>query len=155
MAQTSHPPLTPVGELWIQPALVLGPRTTLSEAARAMRVRDLSSAVVGTPHARVSIVTERDITRAVAEGRAPDEPVGEIATADPLTVGRATEVLDAATIMLRAGLRHLVVTDDHKVVGVVSMRDVLAALVTSATAESVVIRLSRLSLEPPPEVWSD
>lgn len=150
MAETA--PLPRVGELWIQPALILEPGTTLTEAARAMRVRDVSSAVVGIPGAPVAIVTERDLVRAIAESRAADEAVERIATSDPLTVERSTTVLDAATTMLRAGLRHLVVVDDHKVVGVVSMRDLLGALVTSATADSAVVHLWRLSIESP-EAW--
>ena len=150
MAETA--PLPRVGDLWIQPALILEPGTTLTEAARAMRVRDVSSAVVGIPGAPVAIVTERDLVRAIAESRAADEALERIATSDPLTVERSTTVLDAATTMLRAGLRHLVVVDDHKVVGVVSMRDLLAALVTSATADSAVVHLWRLSIESP-EAW--
>ena len=152
MPETMHPPLLQVGDLFLQQALVLGPRTTLGEAARAMRVRDVSAAVIGVPSSPVAIVTERDVTRAVAEGLTPDHPVEDIATSDPLTVEPETAVLDAATTMLRSGLRHLVVAHDHRVVGVVSMRDVLTALVTSATADTVVVRLDRLSLVPP-EIW--
>ena len=109
MTETAHPPLLRIGDLFLQEALVLGPRTTLRDAARAMRARDVSSAVVGVPSSPVAIVTERDVTRAVAEGLTPDEPVEQIATSDPVTVDPRTGVLDAATTMLRSGLRHLVV----------------------------------------------
>ncbi|HEX5365143.1 MAG TPA: CBS domain-containing protein [Acidimicrobiales bacterium] len=136
-----------VGDLQLRETLVLPPDTTLAETARAFRRWDTSSAVVGVPDVPVAIVTERDLTRALAEDRSPDEAVVAVATQGPLTIDRSTELLDAAELMLRAELRHLVVAEGNRVVGVVSMRDVLAALATSVTAETVVVRLSGLALE--------
>ncbi|HKY66280.1 MAG TPA: CBS domain-containing protein, partial [Acidimicrobiales bacterium] len=122
-----------VRDLWIRPALVLGPRTTLSDTAAALRARDVSAAVVGHAGAPIAVVTERDLTRAVADGTGPHAAVGELATDDPVTVAPTTTVLDAATTMLRTGVRHLVVAERRRVVGIVSMRDLLAALVTAST----------------------
>jgi CBS domain-containing protein len=143
-------PLTPfprIGDLWLQPVLALGPETKLWEAAHAMRTRDVSAAVIGVPGVPLAVVTERDLTRATAERRGPDDDVATIATERPLTVDRATSVVDAAAIMLRHGLRHLVVADEHKLEGMVSMRDVLSALVVATTADSVVVRLNRSTVQ--------
>jgi CBS domain-containing protein len=149
---TPSTPLPPahVRDMWIRPALVLGPRTSLSDTAAALRAREVSAAVVGEAGAPVAVVSERDITRAVAEGRDPATPVCDVATGDPVTVDRSTTVLDAAAVMLRLGVRHLVVAERQRVVGLVSMRDLLAALVTAATCESTVVRLTRFRIESPP-----
>jgi CBS domain-containing protein len=78
------------------------------------------------PGGRVSIVTERDLTRALADARPPETKVAAVATADPLTVAPDATVMDVATLTLRQGVRHVVVVgEDRRAVGVVSMRDVL------------------------------
>lgn len=140
-----------IGDLWLQPVLALGPGTKLWEAAHAMRIRDVSAAVIGVPGVPLAVVTERDLTRALAERRDPDDDVGTIATEVPLTIDRATSVVDAAATMLRHGLRHLVVIDGHKLEGMVSMRDVLSALVVATTADSVVVRLHRSTVQADPD----
>ena len=145
-------PLPPaqIRDLWIRPALVLGPSTPLSDTAAALRTREVSAAVVGEAGAPVCVVTERDITRAVAEGCDPSTPIGDLATGDPISVDRSTTILDAAVTMLRVGVRHLVVAERQRVVGLVSMRDLLAALVTAATTESTVVHLTRFEIESGP-----
>lgn len=54
--------------------------------------------------------------------------------------------------MLNEGLRHLVVSKRHKVVGIVSIRDALAALVSAVTPETVFVRLERITVGMP-ENW--
>lgn len=148
---TAATPLPPpqVRDLWIRPALVLGPRTTLADTAAALRARDVSAAVVGHAGAPIAVVTERDLTCAVAEGIDLGTEVGELATGDPVTVAATTTVLDAATTMVRTGVRHLVVAERHRVVGIVSMRDLLVALVTAARLPHGV-HPARFPVDPPP-----
>ena len=66
----------------------------------------------------MSILTERDFTRALAEGLAPDTPVAALASPHPLTIAAGSTVTDAATRMLRDGVRHLIVTRGNHAVGV-------------------------------------
>lgn len=152
MAHTSQPAVTRVGELGLGPVVSVTPGTALDRAARVMRAHDVSSVVVSDHHGPVSILTERDLTRALAEGLAPGAAVATIASPSPLTVAPDTPVTEVATTMLRHGLRHLVVAEGDRVDGVVSMRDVLAALVASVTVDTVFIRLDRVVVEPP-ESW--
>ena len=58
----------------------------------------------------IAIVTERDLTQALADGCEPGERVVAIASANPLTVAHHASVIEAATLMLNEGLRHLVVS---------------------------------------------
>jgi signal-transduction protein with cAMP-binding, CBS, and nucleotidyltransferase domain len=118
-----------VGDLPFGVPIAVPPSTTIAETARAMRARNVSALVVGSPGDLISIVTERDLTQALADGFDCAAPVVTIASPDPLTVTPDTEVLEAAVVMLRAGVRHLVVAQGGRAMGVVSMRDALAALV--------------------------
>jgi CBS domain-containing protein len=64
-----------------------------------------------------------------------------------------TTVMDVATVMLRHGVRHLVVVGDkRRVAGVVSMRDALTALVRTITPDTVFVMLQRMQIDAP-EIW--
>lgn len=76
------------------------------------------------------LVSERDINRALAVGLHPDTTrASDVMTID-LASARAEEtIVQVATRMLANGIRHVPVTDGDALVGVVSERDVLGALV--------------------------
>jgi CBS domain-containing protein len=73
----------------------------------------------------IGIVTERDLTRAVA-GRvhSSEARVREWMTTDPVTLTRDASPKEAAQIMLENGFRHIPVVEDERTVGIVSIRDV-------------------------------
>jgi|SRR5215218_794683 CBS domain-containing protein len=76
----------------------------------------------------VGIVTERDLTAALAEGADPAiTPVSDYMTPAPEVLGPESELADAAHLMLELGIRHLPVVRCGQLVGVLSMRDVLDA----------------------------
>ena len=76
----------------------------------------------------LGIFTERDALRVAAAGTDPKTAaVRDWMTKDPVTVDPETDSDDAAAIMATEGFRHLPVVDGDSVVGVVSLRDVLAA----------------------------
>jgi CBS domain-containing protein len=76
----------------------------------------------------VGIVTERDLTAALAEGADPViTPVSDYMTPAPEVLGPDSELADAAHLMLELGIRHLPVVRSGQLVGVLSMRDVLDA----------------------------
>jgi CBS domain-containing protein len=153
MADSSTHVVPRVGDLGLRPPVAIAPHAPLDQAARIMRAHDISALVVGEPGGLVSIVTERDLTRALADARPRETEAATIASADPLTVARDTSVMDVATLMLRHGVRHLVVVgEDRRVVGVVSMRDALAALVQTVTPDTVFVMLQRMQIDAP-ELW--
>ena len=81
----------------------------------------------------VGIITERDVTAAMAEGAdAATTPVSDYMTAAPEVLGPDSEFADAAHRMLELGIRHLPIVRCGQVVGVLSMRDVLDAEVHHA-----------------------
>jgi CBS domain-containing protein len=109
---------------------VCGPDTTVLEAAVAMEGSDLGSLAVVEGLELVGLVTERDIRRAVAEGIDPGTPVSAVMSGDPDTFDPDLDVWDAAAWITESGYRHLPVVDDEgSLLGVVSIRDLLKALV--------------------------
>ena len=76
----------------------------------------------------VGIITERDLTAAVAEGADPvTTPVSDYMTPAPEVPGPDSEPADAARGVLELGVRRLPIMRGGRLVGVLSMRDVLGA----------------------------
>jgi CBS domain-containing protein len=74
----------------------------------------------------VGIITERDITAAMAEGADPvTTPVADYMPPAPEVLRPDNELADAAQVMLELGIRHLPIVRSGLLVGVLSMRDVL------------------------------
>ena len=118
--------MSTVRELMTSDVLSVDPADTIGETAQKMVERGVSSAVVSDYGTLIGIVTERDLTRAVA-GRvhSSEARVREWMTADPLTLAPDATPADAAKIMLDNGFRHIPIVEDERTVGIVSIRDVV------------------------------
>ena len=117
-----------VGELATGDVVTAEPTDTLRDAAKRMDAAGVGSVVVLDDGALVGILTERDLLRSVAASEAPDTtPVQQRMTSPVVTVGPDWEVYEAAAEMGDHRIRHLVVTEDGRVVGILSVRDVLLA----------------------------
>lgn len=106
--------------------LTVAPQDTLEQAAQVMIERKVGSAVVVKDGAHVGIVTERDVLRAVARGTVPwSTKIEDVMTADPICAEPGFEIAKATNLMLEGGFRHLPVVQDGKLIGIVSLRDLL------------------------------
>jgi CBS domain-containing protein len=114
-----------VGEIMTSDVLTVDPSDTIGETAQRMVERGVSSAVVSDYGTLIGIVTERDLTRAVA-GRVhtSEARVREWMTSDPITLGPDASADEAAKIMLDNGFRHVPIVAEGRAVGIVSIRDV-------------------------------
>jgi CBS domain-containing protein len=104
------------------------PETAIGDAARRMVEADIGAAVVldGDGNLR-GVITERDLLRCVPDGIDPATPVEQRMTRHVLTTGPETEIAEAMALMVDGHFRHLpVVNDDGHVIGMVSMRDLMA-----------------------------
>ena len=119
-----------LGELMSRNLLAVAPEDTLGEAAERMTDEGVGSAVVLDGGRLIGILTERDVLRAVA-GRvhSSDARVREWMTADPIVAGEETTAAESLETMMMHGFRHLPIVEDGRVVGIVSIRDVMAASV--------------------------
>jgi CBS domain-containing protein len=114
-----------VGEIMTSDVLTVEPSDTIGETAQKMVERGVSSAVVSDYGTLIGIVTERDLTRAVA-GRVhtSEARVREWMTSDPITLAPDATADEAAKIMLDNSFRHVPIVDQGRAVGIVSIRDV-------------------------------
>ncbi len=99
----------------------------ITEAAARMRDHQVGSLMVVEGEDLVGILSERDVLRAVAEGRSPAlTTVGECMTRDPITARPGMPADEAALIMIERDVRHLPVVDGSRLVGMISARDLLS-----------------------------
>ena len=106
----------------------VAPATPIGDAARRMIEADTGAAMVLAPgDDLVGVITERDLLRCVSEGIDPNTPVSDRMTRHVLTAAPSTELAEAMALMVDGHFRHLpVVNDDGKVIGLASMRDLMA-----------------------------
>ena len=101
---------------------------TVLEAARFMVEHNVGALPVLDSGRLVGIFSERDIMkRVVAEGRDPGRTkVTQVMTADPVVVSPDDDVASCLRMMKQGGFRHLpICSRDQKLVGLVSLRDML------------------------------
>jgi CBS domain-containing protein len=100
---------------------------SLADAASRMQFYEVGSLVVFDQRQFVGIITERDLVRAMADGaHAERMPICRYMTESPVVIGPDTDADEAIRTMLELGVRHLPVVDGKQVVGMVSVRDLLA-----------------------------
>jgi len=90
-----------------------------------MAERAVGAAVVLEGERIAAIVTERDVLRAVAAGKDGTAPLSEWMTRHPDTIEPDDTTDHAASLMIHGGFRHLPVVEAGKVVGIVSIRDLM------------------------------
>ncbi|MGD9571031.1 MAG: cyclic nucleotide-binding/CBS domain-containing protein [Thermoleophilia bacterium] len=114
----------------------LAPDTTLRAAAVELAAARTGLAVVDT--AGGGVLTERDVLRAIADATDLDSAqVGDHMTADPIAVAPETPLGEACDLMIERGVRHLLVSEDGSLVGVLNMRDVVGVLSGAAALGAV------------------
>jgi CBS domain-containing protein len=107
--------------------LTVGPSHTLREAAEMMVEKGTGAALVTDDERPVPcIVTERDLLNSLGRGQDPDvERVSEHMSEGVVSASPEWSLEHAASEMSTRGIRHLVVFDDGRVVGILSIRDIV------------------------------
>jgi CBS domain-containing protein len=109
----------------------IGPEDPVLEAIRLMADRHVGALVVMKGEELVGIVSERDYARKVILlGRASDEtPVWEIMSSPVVTVAPNQTLDDCMRLVTAKRIRHLPVVDGGKVVGMISIGDLVKAVI--------------------------
>lgn len=107
------------------------PETTVLEAVTIMADSDISALMVLNGEQVEGIITERDFVRRVArlERSAYASTVGEVMTSSLITVGPQDRTRHCMQLMIERNLRHLPVLEDGKLVGLLSIRDLVKDVV--------------------------
>ncbi len=123
-----------VGDIVTRPLFTIPSGTTVLEAAKLMAEKNKGLLVVCDAKDKtklVGVISERDIIRSVASGAKLNAPVEEVSTRHVITVKANSEVAEAAKAMNKHGIRHVVVVDEQdRLMGVVSMRDLVGERAT-------------------------
>ncbi|MBZ9769235.1 CBS domain-containing protein [Mesorhizobium sp. CA6] len=115
-----------VQEIMCRRTELVGPNTTIRDAARKMRADNLGALPVGENDRLVGMVTDRDIVmRGVAEERsAGNTTVREVMSEHVHWCFDDADVTDAAKIMAKHQVRRLpVINRDKRLVGVIALAD--------------------------------
>ena len=107
--------------------LSVGPDTTVIEVARTMQEKKVGALLVAEGARFIGIVSETDLVRRVlaARGDVQQVRVSEIMRSPIITIEIDRSAHEASDLMSERGIRHLAVTDDGKIVGMLSVRDLL------------------------------
>src|ERR1019366_1238930 len=100
----TSPPRTPWTPTRTPPWVRIASHSTLQDAAHATRAANVSSVLIDPD---TSMVTERDLTRALNAGIGPQASVAGVSVTDLVSVDQDTTVFEAADEMLRHEITHL------------------------------------------------
>jgi CBS domain-containing protein len=119
------------------------PHRTLKEVAAVLAERGVGAAVVSDATMSVlGIISERDIVRAIGAGNASalEEPVSRYMTSRVMTVNESASIDHVMETMTTGRFRHLPVVEQGKLVGIVSIGDVVKRHVDALDSERRALR---------------
>ena len=107
------------------------PDDTVLDAIKVLAREDIGAAVVVSGDRLVGIFSERDYTRKVVlKGRHSESTkVEEIMTANVVCVSPRAKTRDCMALMSETNIRHLPVVEEGRVVGMVSIRDIVTDII--------------------------
>jgi CBS domain-containing protein len=117
--------------------VTISPEAGVDEAVQLMAEKGIGSLIVMQGGELCGIVTERDYTRKIVVGgrSAEQSRVIDIMTPDVLTTGPGANVDECMMVMTDRRIRHLPVVDDGRVVGMISIGDLMVAIITDHARE--------------------
>ena len=120
-------------------SVTVGPSHSLRDAAKRMVEHGTGAAIVEDAEAPTpGIVTERDLLNSIGAGEDPDtERVADHMTESVIVAAPDWSLERAAAEMSRRGVRHLVVFEEGRVVGILSMRDIVKCWTTDGATSGM------------------
>lgn len=117
-----------IGDFMTSPILRIDAEDSVQEAAVYMQANGIGCLIVEHLGEDVGIITERDLSqKVVAMKKDPASlKVSEIMTAPVLSMDRYLPIEEANRFMQTNRVRHLAVTEEDKIVGILSVKDLVA-----------------------------
>ena len=123
--------------------LTTEPHRTLKEAIELLASKGVGAVVVSDASQSVlGILSERDVVRVIARhgAAALDDPVSRYMTSKVITVTRADTIDHLMQTMTEGRFRHLPVVEDGRLIGIVSIGDVVKHHVSALDSERQALR---------------
>ena len=110
----------------------IAPDACVIDALRLMADKEVGSLVVLEGEELVGIISERDYARKVIlkDKSSLDTPVREIMTQQVISVSPEQSIQDCMALMTHKRVRHLPVLEDGRLVGIISIGDVVKAIIS-------------------------
>ena len=119
--------------LRVKPSRVVSvrPEQTVLEAIKVLAQENIGAAIVMSGDRIAGILSERDYTRKVVlKGRSSDTTrVEEIMTPNVIVVSPRTSGRECMQLMTEKNIRHLPVVEEGRVIGMVSIRDIVSDII--------------------------
>ena len=116
-----------------KPARVVrvSPEQSVLDAIKVLAAEDVGAAIVMSGDRIAGILSERDYTRKVIlKGRASETTrVEEIMTSNVVIVSPRTKARECMALMIEKNIRHLPVVENGRVIGMVSIRDIVGDII--------------------------
>lgn len=132
-------PIKPIGDIiGTRKLFCVSPDDKARFACRVMTNRRRGALpVVDDNGALVGIISERDIVRRCIgqKRRTGVTPVSEVMTPNPIFCSPQESLIVGLTLMIHNHIRHLPIVDQGRLIGVVSVREVIAELSTAVVRE--------------------
>ena len=121
----------------VRHVIAVAPDTTVLDAVKLMADKAVGSLVVMEDDALCGIITERDYARKVIiKGRASESTqVAEIMSSNVFTTTGDQTVNECMEQMSKNSIRHLPVVEGDSVIGMISMRDLVQAIISDQQEE--------------------
>lgn len=115
-----------------QHIISIAPDASVLDAIKLMADKTIGSLVVMDDGALCGIITERDYARKVIiKGRSSESTkVFEIMSTDVFTTSSSESVNDCMELMTEKRIRHLPVVEDNRVIGMISIGDLVQAIIS-------------------------
>ncbi|MEE9232144.1 MAG: CBS domain-containing protein [Nitrospirales bacterium] len=120
--------MSTIGQLMTKEISVVAEEASIQEAAKQMQSQRIGSLIAEKEGEYTGIITETDVVRAVAEQASTMNQlsVKGLMSSPIITVDRKLSPHYARDLMADRKIRHLAVTEEGKIVGIISVRDLLA-----------------------------
>ncbi len=117
-----------IGDYMNSPVLSVGSESTVLEAIHYMNANDIGYVLIKEGEDYIGIATEKILTqKALGKKLDPESTIiTSVMTSPILSLDRYLRVEEASKFMHKNGIRHLAVTEDEKIVGVLSIKDLVS-----------------------------
>ena len=107
------------------------PDQSVLDAIKVLAAEDVGAAIVMVGDRLAGILSERDYTRKIVlKGRSSDSTrVEEIMTPNVVVVSPRTKTRECMALMTEKNIRHLPVVEEGRVIGMVSIRDIVGDII--------------------------
>jgi CBS domain-containing protein len=112
--------------------------SSVDDAIRSMHASKISALIVTENEKTVGIFTERDVVRSYIATNGKnfkDVPVRDAMIKDLIVAVPDEDLNEVSATMIEKNIRHLPVVENHKVVGMLSIRDIIQTQVKKLTSE--------------------